>query len=118
MSRDDTPSLFDVALYLVCSSRHSLDETLPYASMRMLDATGRLLRDDDRDLVLLAGDHLYALGLARLAALGDLPAVSELADVISLGAQAQAEGRADLAEAAWEAGAAARLMAGEVARVR
>jgi hypothetical protein len=70
-------------------------------------ATGRLLRDDDRDLVLLAGDHLYALGLARLAALGDLEAVSELADTISLGAQAHAEGRPDLAEAAWEAGAAA-----------
>jgi hypothetical protein len=70
-------------------------------------ATGRLLRDDDRDLLLLAGDHLYALGLARLAALGDLHAVAELADVISLGAQAHAEGRADLAEAAWEAGAAA-----------
>jgi hypothetical protein len=70
-------------------------------------ATGRLLRDDDRDLVLLAGDHLYALGLARLAALGDLDAVGELADVISLGAQAQAEDRADVAEAVWEAGAAA-----------
>jgi hypothetical protein len=70
-------------------------------------ATGRLLRDDDRDLILLAGDHLYALGLARLAALGDLDAVAELADVISLSAQAHAEGRADLAEAAWEAGAAA-----------
>jgi hypothetical protein len=70
-------------------------------------ATGRLLRDDDRDLMLLAGDHLYALGLERLAGLGDLGAVSELADVISLGAQAQAEHRADLAEAAWEAGAAA-----------
>ena len=70
-------------------------------------ATGRLLRDDDRDLMLLAGDHLYALGLERLAALGDLAAVRELADVISLGAQAQAEDRADLAEAAWEAGAAA-----------
>ena len=68
---------------------------------------GRLLRDDDPDLVLLAGDHLYALGLARLAALGDLDAVAELADVISLGAQAHAEGRPDLAEAAWEAGAAA-----------
>ena len=68
---------------------------------------GRLLRDDDPDLVLLAGDHLYALGLARLAALGDLDAVSELADVISLGAQAHAEGRPELAEAAWEAGAAA-----------
>jgi hypothetical protein len=70
-------------------------------------ATGRVLRDDDRDLVLLAGDHLYALGLARLAAIGDLDAVRELADVISLGAQAHAEGRPDLAEAAWEAGVAA-----------
>jgi hypothetical protein len=69
--------------------------------------TGRLLRDDDADLILLAGDHLYALGLARLAALGDLDAVAELADVISLGAQAHAEGRPDLAEAAWVAGAAA-----------
>ena len=68
---------------------------------------GRILRDDDPDLLLLAGDHLYALGLARLAALGDLPAVTELADVISLGAQAHAEGRPELAEAAWAAGAAA-----------
>jgi hypothetical protein len=68
---------------------------------------GRLLRDDDRDLVLLAGDHLYALGLARLAALGDLDAVAELADVISLCAQAHAEGRLDLADAAWAGGAAA-----------
>jgi hypothetical protein len=68
---------------------------------------GRLLRDDDRDLMLLAGDHLYALGLARLAALGDLDAVAELADVISLSAQAHAEGRPDLAEAAWAGGAAA-----------
>jgi hypothetical protein len=70
-------------------------------------ASGRLLREDDRDLLLLAGDHLYALGLARLAALGDLAAVIELADVISLGAQAHAEGRPELAEAAWTAGAAA-----------
>jgi hypothetical protein len=68
---------------------------------------GRLLRDDDRDLMLLAGDHLYALGLARLAALGDLEAVTELADIISLSAQAHAEGRPELAEAAWAGGAAA-----------
>jgi hypothetical protein len=70
-------------------------------------ASGRLLREDDRDLMLLAGDHLYALGLARLAALGDLDAIAELADVISLGAQAHAEGRPDLAEAVWMGGAAA-----------
>src|SRR5690242_10800413 len=53
-------------------------------------ASGRLLREDDRDLMLLAGAHLSALGLARLAALGDLAAVTELADVISLGAQGHA----------------------------
>jgi hypothetical protein len=68
---------------------------------------GRLLRDDDRDLMLLAGDHLYALGLALLAAREDLDAVAELADVISLSAQAHAEGRPDVAEAAWAGGAAA-----------
>ena len=44
----------------------------------------------DVDLALLLGDQLYALGLSRLAALGDLDAVAELADVISLAAQAHA----------------------------
>jgi hypothetical protein len=41
----------------------------------------------------MAGDRLYALGLARLAELGDLQAVGELADVISLAAQAPRRGR-------------------------
>jgi hypothetical protein len=67
----------------------------------------RVLRTDDRDLALLLGDQLYALGLSRLADLGDLDAVSELADVISLVAQAGAEADPDLAEAVWSAGAAA-----------
>ena len=47
----------------------------------------RLLGGIEPDLALLAGDHLYALGLDRLAALGDLHAVRELSDLISLGAQ-------------------------------
>jgi hypothetical protein len=68
---------------------------------------GRVLRPGDPDLALLAGDRLYALGLARLAALGDLDAVTELADVISLAAQAHAEGDPARARAAWEAGARA-----------
>jgi hypothetical protein len=67
----------------------------------------RVVRADDRDLALLAGDRLYALGLARLAALGDLHAVAELADVIALSAQGHAEGRDDLAEAVWDAGVVA-----------
>lgn len=68
---------------------------------------GRVVRSDDRDLALLAGDRLYALGLERLAALGDLDAVVELADVISLCAQSHAEGDPDRAAAVWDAGAAA-----------
>jgi hypothetical protein len=64
-----------------------------------------VVRPGDRDLALLLGDQLYALGLARLAALGDLDAVAELADVISLVAQAHSASDRDLAEAAWEAGA-------------
>jgi hypothetical protein len=56
---------------------------------------------------LLLGDQLYAMGLSRLAALGDLGAVTELADVISLLAQAHAGCQTDLAEAVWEAGAVA-----------
>jgi hypothetical protein len=66
---------------------------------------GRVVRPEDPDLSLLAGDRLYALGLARLAELGDLAAVGELADVISLAAQAHAEGDPERARAVWEAGA-------------
>ena len=62
-------------------------------------------REDD-DLALLAGDRLYALGLERLAAAGDLDAVRALADLIALAAQAQAAGDAPLADAVWAAGCA------------
>ena len=41
-------------------------------------AEPRLIAGADRDLALLAGDYLYARGLERLAALGDLEAVREL----------------------------------------
>ncbi|MCW3000447.1 MAG: hypothetical protein JWN65_3996 [Solirubrobacterales bacterium] len=67
-------------------------------------SAGRFVSTTDEDLALLVGDRLYALGLSRLAELGDLAAVAELADVIVLGAQAHATGDADLGEAAWEAG--------------
>ncbi len=66
----------------------------------------RLVQGADPDLALLLGDQLYALGLARLAELGDLDAVAELADLISLLAQAQAASDPRLADAVWQAGAA------------
>ena len=65
-------------------------------------ATPRLFDGMDGDLRLLAGDALYALGLARLAARGDLPAVAELSDLITRSAQAHAEGRGAEAEALWD----------------
>lgn len=73
---------------------------------------GRVVRSQDPDLALLGGDRLYALGLARLAALGDLAAVAELADLISLCAQAHASGAPaetvrELVDAAWTAAAIA-----------
>ena len=61
----------------------------------------------DEDLRLLAGDALYALGLERLSARGDVEAIAELSDLISLSAQAQAEGRPDDAELLWRASAEA-----------
>ena len=60
-----------------------------------------VVTEADPDLALLAGDRLYALGLERLAALGDLEAVAVLADLISACARAQAEDRPELAERAW-----------------
>jgi hypothetical protein len=67
--------------------------------------TPRLLEAADDDLRLLAGDYLYALGLERLAARGDLEAVRELADLISLAAEIHAENGSEpparLASALW-----------------
>jgi hypothetical protein len=56
---------------------------LHYARSRVVDGA-------DEDLALLAGDYLYARGLERLASLGDLEAVRELSDLISLVAQLHA----------------------------
>jgi hypothetical protein len=75
-------------------------ELLHYGASRLFAAI-------EPDLALLAGDRLYALGLARLAELGDVEAVNELADVIALCAQARAEERPELADAVWRAGVAA-----------
>jgi hypothetical protein len=65
----------------------------------------RLFNGMDGDLRLLAGDALYALGLARLADRGDLAAVAELSDLIARSAQAHAEGRGAAVEALWDASA-------------
>ena len=67
----------------------------------------RVMRAHEADLGLLAGDRLYALGLARLVRLGDIEGVAELADVITLCALAHGGGQPELAAGIWMAGARA-----------
>lgn len=70
--------------------------------------TPRMIEGADSDLALLAGDYLYAKGLQRLAALGDLPAVAELAGLIADSARIHAAAAAaDAAAASWLAAAVA-----------
>src|SRR5439155_19987164 len=65
----------------------------------------RLFTPADRDTALLLGDYLYAHGLVRVAAVDPVAAVGDLADLISLCAQAPADD-ADGDGPAWAATAA------------
>jgi hypothetical protein len=76
----------------------------------------RLYEPQDGDAALVAGDYLYAQGLARIAALGEVRAVSDLAELISVCAHARADGRPGDG-AAWAA-TAALLGQGRLARAR
>jgi hypothetical protein len=53
--------------------------------------TCRLFAPVDLDTALLLGDYLYAHGLVRIAEVGDVDAVADLSELISLCAQLRAE---------------------------
>jgi hypothetical protein len=53
--------------------------------------TPRLFVAADQDTALLLGDYLYAHGLVRIAACGDVDAVADLSELISLCSQLRAE---------------------------
>ncbi len=53
--------------------------------------TPRLFAPQDADTALLLGDYLYAHGLVRIAACGDVDAVADLSELISLSSQLRAE---------------------------
>ena len=65
----------------------------------------RLFAPPDDDIALLLGDALLAHGLVRIAATGSMPAVADLGELLSLCAQARADGRPGDG-AAWAATAA------------
>jgi hypothetical protein len=97
---DPGPVRFDIGL----GERHLVLEAV-YEGYLLHYGMPRLFEGMDGDLRLLAGDALYALGLARLAERGDLQAVAELSDLISSSAQAHAEGRGGAVEPLWDAAA-------------
>src|SRR3954471_732386 len=70
----------------------------------------RLFAPGDADTALLLGDYLYAHGLVRIASFGDVEAVSDLSELISLCSQLRAEA-SDGDGSLWAA-TAARLGAG------
>jgi hypothetical protein len=76
----------------------------------------RLFEPTDEDTALLLGDYLYAHGLVRIAEVGSVEAVADLAELISLCAQLRADS-APGDGAAWAA-SAALLGAGEVDEAR
>jgi hypothetical protein len=51
----------------------------------------RLFAPEDGDAALLLGDYLYAHGLVRIAAFGEVPAVEDLSELISVCSQLRAE---------------------------
>jgi hypothetical protein len=65
----------------------------------------RLFAPVDADTALLLGDYLYAHGLVRVAKVGTVEAVADLAELISLCAQLRADESAGDGEA-WAASAA------------
>jgi len=67
--------------------------------------TPRLFAPLDQDAALLLGDYLYAHGLVRIAACGDVDAVADLSELISLCSQLRAE-NAEGDGALWAATAA------------
>ena len=71
-------------------------------AQRLHHGDPELLTGADADLALLAGDRLYALGLAELIAAGDLEAVAALAELIARTAEAQTVGDREARERAWE----------------
>ena len=86
-------------------SEHALGLETIYEGYLVHYGRPRLFDPPDSDTALLLGDYLYAHGLVRIASSGDVAAVADLAELISLCAQVRAE-RRDGDGAAWAATAA------------
>jgi len=90
---------------LVTEERFALGVETIYEGYLLHYGRSRLFGPDDDDVALLLGDALLAHGLVRIAHTGSVAAVADLAELLSLCAQARADGL-DGDGAAWAATAA------------
>lgn len=96
--------------------RHALGLETIYEGYLVHYGLPRLFEPADEDTALLLGDYLYAHGLVRIAEVGTVEAVADLAELISLCAQLRADS-APGDGVAWAA-SAALLGAGELEAAR
>jgi hypothetical protein len=96
--------------------RHALGLETIYEGYLVHYGRPRLFEPADEDTALLLGDYLYAHGLVRIAEVGTVEAVADLAELISLCAQLRADS-APGDGVAWAA-SAALLGAGELEDAR
>ena len=89
----------------LAEERYRLGVETIYEAYLVHFGTPRLFAPPDQDTALLLGDYLYAHGLVRIAGLGTVEAVADLAELISLCGQLRAEDR-EGDGAAWAATAA------------
>jgi hypothetical protein len=75
----------------LCDARFAVGVETIYEGYLAHYGRSRLFEPPDSDTALLLGDYLYAHGLVRIAAEGDVDAVAELAELISVCAQLRAE---------------------------
>jgi hypothetical protein len=76
----------------LADERYALGLETIYEGYLVHYGTPRLFDPQDPDVALLLGDYLYAHGLVRVAELGDVEAIRELAGLISRCAHLRAEG--------------------------
>ena len=76
----------------LAGERYALGLETIYEGYLVHYGTSRLFDAQDPDVELLLGDYLYAHGLVRIAELGDVEAIRELAELIARCAHLRAEG--------------------------
>jgi hypothetical protein len=86
--REETPVFSTLA-----EARFALGLESIYEGYLLHYGRPRLFAPADSDTAILLGDYLYAHGLVRIAAAGDVTVVADLAELISLCAQLRAEER-------------------------